>query len=177
MAAAGASMSEKIVYRCTKCEKVHEGLPAIAFDAPLPYYQLSEEDRVENAVLTDDLCGIAGEHWFVRAVLEVPVIGHREKLEWGVWGSLSEESFMLYRDSFEDDDQSRLGPMFSWFSSRLPEYPDTANLRCRVVPRDGRQRPLIEFPPDDEHALALDVRNGISLERAIAFVVPVLHKH
>ena len=27
-------MSGKIVYRCTQCEKVHEGLPAIAFDAP-----------------------------------------------------------------------------------------------------------------------------------------------
>jgi hypothetical protein len=170
-------MSDRIVYRCSRCEKVHEGLPAIAYDAPLPYCELSEDDRVNNAVLTDDLCGINGEQWFVRAVLEVPVIGHREKLEWGVWGSLSEENFRRYRETFDDNDQSRIGPMFSWFSSRLPGYPNTLNLRCRVLPRDERQRPLIKFHPDDDHALVLDVRNGISLERAIEFVVPVLHKH
>jgi hypothetical protein len=170
-------MSDRIVYRCTQCEKVHEGLPAIAYDAPLHYYELSEDERVNKAVLTDDLCGIGGEQWFVRAVLEIPVIGHAEKLEWGVWGSLSEANFRRYRDSFDDSHQSRIGPMFSWFSSRLPGYPDTLNLRCRIVPRDARQRPLVEFHPDDGHALVLDQRNGISLERAIAFVIPVLHKH
>jgi hypothetical protein len=46
-----------------------------------------------------------------------------------------------------------------------------------VLPRDERHRPLIEFHPDEDHALVLDVRNGISLERAIEFVVPVMHKH
>jgi hypothetical protein len=123
------------------------------------------------------LCGIDGESWFVRAVLQIPVIGHADCLEWGVWGTLSEANFKRYRVTFGDDDQSRLGPMFSWFASRLPEYPDTLNLRCNIVPRDGGQRPLIEFHPDDDHALVLDKKHGISLERAIAFVVPVLHKH
>ena len=170
-------MSDRIVYRCTKCEKVHEGLPAIAYDAPLPYYELCEDDRVNNAMLTDDLCGIDGEHWFVRAVLEIPIVGHAETLEWGVWGSLSEANFNRYRETFDDDDQSKIGPMFSWFSSRLPGYPDTFNLRCRIVPRDDRQRPLIEFHPEDMHTLVLDHRNGISLERAIEFVMPVLHRH
>ena len=37
--------------------------------------------------------------------------------------------------------------------------------------------PLIEFAPDDEHPLVLDWKNGITLERAIEFVAPVLHKH
>jgi hypothetical protein len=170
-------MRERIVYRCTQCEKVHEGLPAIAYDAPLAYSELSEDDRIDKAMLTDDLCGIDGEHWFVRAVLEIPVIGHAENLEWGVWGSLSEANFRRYRETFDDEDQSKLGPMFSWFSSRLAGYPDTLNLRCHIVPRDGRQRPLVEFHPDDHHALILDQRHGISLERAIAFVTPVLHKH
>jgi hypothetical protein len=101
-------------------------------------------------------------------------VGHEECLEWGVWASLSGANFERYQVSFRDEDQSKLGPMFSWFASHLPGYP---GLRCNVVPRDGRVRPLIEFHPDDDHALVLDKKNGISLERAIAFVVPVLHKH
>jgi len=170
-------MSGKIVYRCTRCEKVHEGLPAIAYDAPAHYYALAEPERAAKAILTDDLCGIDGTSYFVRAVLEIPVVAHEECLEWGVWGSLSEANFERYRASFDDDDQSKLGPMFSWFASRLPGYPDTLNLKCNLVPRDGGQRPLVEFAPGDDHPLVLDWTNGISIERAIEFVVPVLHKH
>ena len=170
-------MSGRIVYQCTRCEKVHEGLPAIAYDAPAHYHDLAEAERAAKAILTDDLCDIDGESYFVRAVLEIPVIAHAERLEWGVWGSLSEANFKRYRASFDDDGQSKLGPMFSWFASRLPGYPDTLNLKCNVVPRDGGQRPLIEFAPDDDHPLVLDWKNGISLERAIEFVAPVLHKH
>lgn len=170
-------MRDRIVYRCTQCEKIHEGLPAIAYDAPAHYYDLAEDERAGRAVLTDDLCSIDGESWFVRAVLKIPVVEHTECLDWGVWGSLSEANFGRYRAALRDGDQSKLGPMFSWFASRLPDYADTLNLRCTIVPRNGRQRPLIAFHPDDDHSLVLDQRTGISLERAIEFVKPVLHKH
>lgn len=170
-------MSGKILYRCTLCEKVHEGLPAIAFDSPAHYHDLPEAERAARAMLTDDTCTIDAEQFYVRAVLEVPVAGQDECLEWGVWGTLSRNNFERYRASFHYGDQSKLGAMFSWFASRLPGYPETLNLRCNVLPRDGGLRPLIEFAPDDEHPLVLDKNNGISLERAIEFVMPVLHKH
>lgn len=170
-------MSGKIVYRCTQCEKVHEGLPAIAFDAPAYYDGLAGSERKARAVLTDDTCLIDEEHFFVRTVLEIPILGQAECLEWGVWGTLSAANFEGYQASFHDHDQSRLGPMFSWFASRLPGYPETLGLRCNVLPRDGRMRPLVDFAPDDDHPLVLDKKNGISLERAIEFVMPVLHKH
>ena len=170
-------MSGKIVFRCTQCEKVHEGLPAIAFDYPAHYHDLAEAEREAKAVLTDDTCIIDEEHFFVRAVLEIPILGQHECLEWGVWGTLSSANFDRYQASFHDHDQSKLGPMFSWFASRLPGYPETLGLRCNVLPRDGRMRPLVDFAPDDDHPLVLDKKNGISLERAIEFVMPVLHKH
>ena len=39
-------MSSKIAYRCSQCEKVHQGLPAIVFDAPSYYYGLDEAARL-----------------------------------------------------------------------------------------------------------------------------------
>jgi hypothetical protein len=113
----------------------------------------------------------------VRAVLEIPIIGQSETLEWGVWGSLSETSFERYVQSFDDPDQSKIGALFSWFSSSLPGYAFEESLRCSLLPQDNRQRPHVVFHPDDTHPLALDKKNGISLERAIEFVMPVLHKH
>jgi hypothetical protein len=171
------AMGERIAFRCTQCEKVHEGLPAIAFDAPFHYYALSEEERLVRALLTDDTCVVDNEAFYVRAVLELPIVGESEYLEWGVWGSLSKPNFERYCSTFEDNDQARLGPMFSWFASRLPGYPDTISLRCNLVPSNDRKRPLIDLHPDDQHPLALDKRNGITLQQAIAFVMPVLHKH
>jgi hypothetical protein len=170
-------MAGRIVFRCPKCEKVHEGLPAIVFDAPAHYYSLPKEEREARAVLTSDTCVVDGNSHYVRGVLEVPIIGQTEGLEWGVWGSLSEKSFERYNASFHDLDQSKLGPLFSWFASQLPSYSFAESLRCNLVPQDDKQRPLVEFHPDDTHPLALDKRNGISLERAIEFVTPVLHKH
>jgi hypothetical protein len=170
-------MSGRIIYRCSTCEKVHEGLPSIAFDAPYYYHLLTDAEAAARAVLTDDFCVVDGEEYFVRTVLEVPVTGYSECLVWGVWGSLSRDNFERYRDAFDEPDQSKLGPMFSWFASHLPDYPETLNLPCRIVPRDGRMRPRVAFAPEQEHPLVLDKASGISLERAIEFVMPVLHKH
>jgi hypothetical protein len=170
-------MSGKIVYQCTRCEKVHEGLPAITFDAPYYYYLLTESERAARATLTDDFCIIDDEDFFVRVVLKIPVIGHAQYLEWGVWGTLSRANFERYRASFHEHDQSKLDPMFSWFASHLPDYQETLNLQCNLVARDDRLRPFIDFAHDDAHALVLDWKNGITLERAIEFVAPVLHKH
>jgi len=164
----------KIVFRCPQCAKLHRGLPVIAFDAPAYYHDLTEAERA-SAVLTDDTCVVDGHH-FVRAVLEIPIVDQAECLEWGVWGSLSRANFERYEASFHDDNQSTLGPVFSWFASQLPGYPDASALRCNLVPQDEGARPLIEFHADD-HPLVLDQRNGVSLERAIEFVLPVLHTH
>jgi hypothetical protein len=169
-------MADKIVYQCRHCHDVHEGLPSIAFDAPCYYHLLSKAEQTARTTLTSDLCSVDEEEFFVRAVLEIPVIGYTERLVWGVWGSLSRASFERYSSTFGGHDQGKLEPMFSWFASRLPDYPETLSLRCRMVPRNDRLRPVIEFAPDQEHALIADAESGISLERAIAFVMPVLHR-
>jgi len=152
-------------------------LPAIAFDAPAHYYDVPAEGRASGVTLTNDLCVIDEEAFYVRCVLQVPVLGHEDTLEWGVWSSLSEANFLKYKETFDDTDQSKLGPMFSWFASKLPSYPSTLNLRCNVVPADNGQRPHIYFDPSQDHPLIAEIQNGISLERAIAFVEPMLHRH
>ena len=59
------------------------------------------------------------------------------------------------------------GPFFGWINTRLPDYPDTINLKALVHLRQGGLRPAIELEPTD-HPLAVEQRKGLSHERAAA---------
>ncbi|MGO9486052.1 MAG: DUF2199 domain-containing protein [Rhodomicrobium sp.] len=167
----------ELTWACSSCGNIHRGLPAIGFEAPAHYYSVPEEERTGRVFLTGDLRVVDGKAFYARCVLQVPVLGHDDTLDWGVWSSLSEDNFLKYQETFDDTDQSKLGPMFGWFASVLQGYPTTLNLRCNVIPADNRKRPHIEFDPSQDHPLIADTQNGISIERAIAFVEPMLHRH
>ncbi len=170
-------MVSELAWTCSVCDKIHRGLPSLATEAPAHYYSVPEAERPDRVRLTSDICVIDRKAFYVRGVFEIPIIDQKVALEFGVWVSLSDTNFARYQASFEDDDQSKLGCMFGWFASSLPGYDGSLNLRCNVVPQDNRQRPLIIFNPDDDHPLIADIKNGISLERAIEFVTPSFHRH
>ncbi len=158
--------ASRIRYRCGSCARIHEGLPDIVFDAPHYYYSVPESERAERCYLTSDLCIIDNQDYFVRCLLEIPIVGMEERFGWGIWCSLSEANFRTYQATYNDPDQSRIGPFFGWFSSRLPSYDDTLLLKCSVVPQDGGSRPHVFLEPS-EHPLSREQRHGMSIERAI----------
>jgi hypothetical protein len=115
----------------------------------------------------EDFCVLDGQHFFVRAVLELPITGGGEqRFGVGVWSTLSRESFIRYIETFDSGEQDGLGPWFGWFSNRLKGYPDTLNLKCRVHPVSGRQRPRVELEATP-HPLALEQKSGISFDRLL----------
>lgn len=103
-------------------------------------------------------------------MLQIPVVdSDTEVFEFGVWSTLSAESFRRYFDTFDDTDQSKLGAMFGWFANRLDGYPDTLSLACDVLPQDNGQRPLIRFH-DTDHPLAVQQREGVTLRVATDYL-------
>ncbi|HXN55442.1 MAG TPA: DUF2199 domain-containing protein [Myxococcales bacterium] len=56
------------------------------------------------------------------------------------------------------------GPYFGWFMNYLPGYPSTLWLKTRAHLRPAPLRPVLELEPTD-HPLALEQRNGISIDR------------
>ncbi len=160
---------DPVSFRCSCCGRVITGLPDLAYDAPLHYHQLSEAERSERARLTSDLCTIGageGSDHFVRGVCLLPVAGSEETFGFGVWVSLSPENFRRYAETFENDDQSKLGAMFGWLCNSLPSYPETVNLQTTVVPQDGNARPEVWInQAHAEHPLYLEQRSGIARER------------
>jgi hypothetical protein len=155
-----------IAFTCACCGQKVTALPDLAYDAPQHYSGLSEAERAARASLDADFCVIDGEDRFIRAVCLVPIVDTDEHFAWGVWVSLSAENFQRYADSFQDDDQSKLGQMFGWFCNRLPNYPETLSLQATVVPQDNRQRPLVWInDAHADHPLYIEQRRGITPER------------
>jgi hypothetical protein len=95
--------------------------------------------------------------------IHLPIVGSAETFRWGVWGSLSRGNFDVLK---RNDDQQRidLPPMFSWLSTRIPEYPDTTNLKMYVHIQKPRQRPHFELELTD-HPLSQEYHKGITSER------------
>lgn len=161
-------------FRCATCGEIHEGLPDLAFDAPFYYSGIPQEERATRTLLSRDLCVIDDEDCFVRGNLEIPIQGSTDAFAWGVWVTLSRTNFERYVEFFEKDPPPGEGPYFGWLSNRIPEYPDTLNLKTLVHLRPGGRRPSIQLEPTD-HPLAVHQREGVVLEDLLATIADHLH--
>lgn len=161
-------------FRCQTCGEIHKGMPGFGADAPLSYYAVPEAERASRCKLGSDDCVIDRASFFVRGCLEISVHGADKPLIWGVWVSLGEQSFIEWLKAFEQEHRSHVGPFFGWLNAWLKPYPETINLKTRVHLRDQGLRPWIELEPTD-HPLALEQRNGISVDRVAEIYAIMMH--
>jgi hypothetical protein len=157
-------VEEQFAFKCTTCGKTHVGVPDLGFDVPHQFHTMSDAERRETAQLTADTCVIAGEDFFVRGSLEIPVNGREFAFTYGVWVSLSSKNFQRYQELFERRDRIKEPAYFGWLCNRLPGYPDTLNLKTNVILQSYPLRPRIELQPT-EHRLAVEQQEGISIRR------------
>jgi hypothetical protein len=151
-------------FKCTSCGSIHQGMPTFGALAPLHFYGIPDGERKARCVLTADDCVIDGEWFYIRGCVEIPVHGEEEPFVYGLWASVSEESYAEFQRTFHSSRRSQVGPFFGWLNAELALYPSTENLKTLVHLRDDGIRPYIELEPTD-HPLALEQRNGISVER------------
>ena len=63
-----------MAFRCTACKQIHETLPDVGFDRPDHAWHVPEAERAERVFLTEDHCIIDREDFFIRGVIELPLI-------------------------------------------------------------------------------------------------------
>jgi len=165
-------------FRCTTCRAEHD-LDEISFgtDAPVQWNLVSDEER-SRSLLAEEQCEIEsheGRSFYIRACLEIPIRGTGRTFTWGVWCSLSEESYEEVSQHWDDPTRVSLGPHFGWLCTKIPGYPDTVFLKTMVHQRDVGVRPLIELEVTD-HPLAVDQREGIEEDRLKKMVIELLHE-
>lgn len=154
-----------MTWACSVCGLEHEGLPLDwAYDAPAYW----DGGRTEADWISTDVCvwtDDAGSRcYFIRGVLRLPIVGTDDGLRYGVWSSLSEESFERVVDLWEDQARIHEPPYFGWLSNSLPGYPETLNLPLDVATIAVDLRPALVLH-DGDHPLVREQRDGITLER------------
>jgi hypothetical protein len=161
----GGKMSKEVGFLCSVCNQFHDGFP-MSFAASAPY-GISEDSRnQENSavILTEDWCNDGRGIFYVKGVLEIPILDDQNSLNWIVWVSLSEKNFRRTLQLWETEGRENEPPYFGWLCTSLPFYPETLNLKVNAETRPVGQRPNIKLEPTN-HPLAVEQRVGIRLER------------
>ena len=118
---------------------------------------------------------IDGEHFFIRAILCLPVVDADQDFEWGVWVSQSEANFRRRRQLRTLLRPDRISPTFGWLSNELPGYePSTLEVKTMLSPDPAPgMRPFVEVEPSD-HPLSIEQRDGITVARVRELVASFL---
>ena len=107
--------------------------------------------------------------------MEIPVIGSNQPFLWGVWASIREEVFDEISDCWElEGREKKHGPSKGRLANSLSIYPETLNLKLKIIVQTVGVRPLFVVE-DDQHMLAEQQKSGISVQQAVELASFLLH--
>ena len=167
---------QNYTWHCTCCGKQMTGLPpAMAFKEPGNWLGLTEDEKAASH-FNSDFCQIirlSGEtERYIRCVLRMPVVEageNDERFEFGVWMSVSEKGWGMYRAGCESGVYLEEG-CFGFLGNSIPEFPETFGLRADVVFEAKDQRPSVWLHNQD-HCLVDTQEFGIKLEVIVKLAV------
>lgn len=167
------------IYTCTTCGTTHIDLPSIGFQHPFYFdilnieYKMNEEMVLKN----DDFCVIKHQEqtdYFIRTVLQIPIVDHEETLDYGIWVSVSEATFKEYFLQY-DNDKPEIKTYFGMIANKINDYDiSTLGLHMEVETQMDGLRPLLT-PYENEHDLIQDWINGITRVDAEKRIINAFH--
>jgi hypothetical protein len=86
-------MNQPNAYTCRTCGQPHADFFSFAAGFPDMYANLSIEERDARAIIGSDQCIVDSKWFFLRGLVEIPIIGIPEIFLWGLWASVKEEVF------------------------------------------------------------------------------------
>lgn len=138
-----------IKYYCAACDDPHFGFPAITRAYPDIIFEKIKEQTADHMEVNDDICRILHpkpRRSFVRANLDIPVIGEAEALQYGLWVELTESSFALYQ-RYEKMNVPII--LNGRLANEAPDFPDTSGIPVKIATRRHPLRPLLKPAPHD----------------------------
>lgn len=151
-------------FKCKSCGEWHDGIPSWGYPFPMTYFDVPEEERSERCFLTDDLCVVDDERFFLCGCLDLPIAEFSEKLVIRVWAEVEEETFFEYQDLLDVKERDSYGPYLGKLSAALPTYQNTEGIKVELrINNDGIRPSIIAL--ESNHPLTIDQINGLPAER------------
>jgi hypothetical protein len=160
-------MNQIIKFKCSCCGEIHEEWPALTFNSPDHFNCLSDLDKEKMGSLDSDFCTIAHNDQvdrFIRCILIQKVYDHCEDLDYGLWVSLSERSFLDYEKNFKKESEET--GYFGWLCNDIVDYEFMDSIPMDVITRSNGQRPELIPHESFDHPFVKDYYNGISKKEA-----------
>jgi hypothetical protein len=124
--------------------------------------------------LLDAQCVIAGDRFFLRALLIVPVTDAADDFEWSIWTEVSEDDFITRCSRWFTHGREHDAPITARLAVTLPGYGGpTVGIPGLLQDRE------VGLPPhftllDTGHPLGRDQHIGITLDRAATLASTVV---
>jgi len=132
------------------------------------------EELAQRIVYTPDQCVIDGKDFYLRGRILVPVIGVEEPFVWGVWAEVSPINFVRTNELWTVEGREAEPAFPGWLNTQLPVFGDTSNLEVSVQTQRVGKRPHFTVV-DEEHPLAVEQRNGITMRWVEEIAERMLH--
>ncbi|QBF26995.1 DUF2199 domain-containing protein [Pseudomonas tructae] len=156
---------------CSQCGADHAHDPGeLAFRRPDALFALSPEEREHNARHNNDWCVIAGERYFLRALLPLAMAEQNDNYCIGIWVELQPSDFERVCELWRDEHQADEPPFAVRLANSIPTLPQTLGLEGQLQLSGPTSRPSVTLSTSS-HPLAVEQVNGISLHRAHEYSV------
>jgi hypothetical protein len=132
------------------------------------------EELEQRVVFTPDQCVIDGKDFYLRGRILVPVIGVEEPFVWGVWAEVSPINFVRTNELWTVEGREEEPAFPGWLNTQLPVFGDTFNVELSVQTQAVGKRPHFTVV-DEEHPLAVEQRNSITMRRVEEIAETMLH--
>jgi len=161
-------------FKCSVCGERHVLPLSYSVKAPMAAGAIPADELEQRVVITPDQCVIDGKDFYLRGRILVSVIGLEEPFIWGIWAEVSPKNFVRTNELWTVEGREQEPPFPGWLNSQLPIFGDTFNLEVSIQTQPVGRRPHFTVV-DPDHPLAVDQREGITMERVEEIAVMMLH--
>jgi hypothetical protein len=155
---------------CSVCGKTHSpDASELSFDLPDEIFEFSEEERTQRCTISDDVCTVDRERFFIRGLLPMRVDGRTQVYRIGMWAEVSVEVYRRIYQLWSDPHQADEPHLPGAVANQLPLQ--TQNMRALPISIKligQKSRPEF-FVQSQEHSLYREQMNGIDEHRALEY--------
>jgi hypothetical protein len=160
-------MTESVI--CNTCGKAHprEEIELVLV-LPQPILELSKDEKAKRCDISDDMCAIDRNRFFLRGLLPIPVHGRSVPYRIGLWAELDEPTFGRVYTLWEDPSQIDEPPLPAVLANDVPLVPSTLGVIIDIRLTGPTTRPDF-YMRDAQHPLAIEQRCGVDSHREIEY--------
>jgi hypothetical protein len=165
-------------FLCRICKQHHSLSTSYSIKAPIAAFVIPKEEIDSRIVITPDQCVIDQRDFYLRGRIPIPIHGPDGVLEepfiWGVWAEVSPKNFIRTNELWSTEGRESEPPFPGYLNSKISIFAPTINLEVDVQTQPVGRRPHF-FVKDPTHPLAIEQREGISLDRLQQIAEQIFH--